>query len=136
MTEVVCESLILSHEKTELKFTTWKCKHHTYFLLSDRLVRNALRYHTKKLSDETHNAIIILNFYRLLESHDSTREFDMETVDLAINKLQDYNIKELQLWKPANGVSFINTLEYIVTRNYEDQLLAPALNENHTKPVS
>ena len=54
----------------------------------------------------------------------------METVDLTISKLMDYNQKELKLRKPQNTSLFMNLLEAIVSINYQEALIALALNDS------
>ena len=45
--------------------------------------------------EENKNITIILNFYRLLESHKSTKEFNSETIYHSSSKLQPHNQHEL-----------------------------------------
>ena len=59
--------------------------------------------------EENINVTEILNFYRLLESHKWTKEFNSEMVYVSMEKLPDYNKNEMRIRPMKNTADFINT---------------------------
>ena len=80
--------------------------------------------------EENKNITIILNFYRLLESHKSTKEFNSETIYHASSKLQTHNQHELLHRQCKTTSQFVNKLEDIRKFNYEIMHLKPVVSAN------
>jgi len=80
--------------------------------------------------EENKNITTILNFYRLLESHKSTKEFNSETIYHASSKLQMHNQHELLHRQCKTTSQFIDKLESIRKFNYEIMHLKPVLSTN------
>ena len=80
--------------------------------------------------EENKNITTILNFYRLLESHKSTKEFNSETIYHASSKLQMHNQHELLHRQCKTTSQFIDKLESIRKFNYEIMHLKPVVSTN------
>ena len=80
--------------------------------------------------EENKNITIILNFYRLLESHKSTKEFNSETIYHSTSKLQTHNQHELLHRQCKTTSQFVNKLEDIRKFNYEIMHLKPVITAN------
>ena len=80
--------------------------------------------------EENMNVTEILNFYRLLESHKSTKEFNSEMIYVSTEKLQDYNKNEMRIRPTKHTADFIDRLENIMKTNHEILLLS----NNDDKP--
>ena len=76
--------------------------------------------------EENKNITVILNFYRFLESHKSTKEFNSEIIYHASSKLQMHN----QHRQCKTTSQFVDKLESIRKFNYKIMHLKPVFSAN------